>query len=121
MAKLLQVTNCLTEAESLFKRALAIDQRSFGADHPKIAVRLNGLAKLFQATNRLSEAEPMMCRALEILLASSAANGREHRHLSAAIGNYKAVLEQMGYTEAQIIAELDKVRRPCGIQFGSDT
>ena len=33
-----------------------------GADHPKVAIRLNNLATLLQATNRLDEAEPIMRR-----------------------------------------------------------
>ena len=48
------------------RRALAIDEQSFGADHPDVAIRLNNLAQLLQATNRLAEAEPLMRRALAI-------------------------------------------------------
>jgi len=54
------------EAEPLMKRALAIDEASFGKDHPKVARDLNNLAQLYQDTNRLSEAEPLMKRALAI-------------------------------------------------------
>jgi hypothetical protein len=56
----------LAEAEPLMRRALAIDEQSFGKDHPKVAIRLNNLAELLHATNRLAEAEPLMRRALEI-------------------------------------------------------
>ena len=48
------------------RRALAIDEQSFGTEHPNVAIRLNNLALLLKATNRLSEAEPMMRRALRI-------------------------------------------------------
>ena len=48
------------------RRALAIDETSFGPEHPKVAIRLNNLAQLLQATNRLAEAEPLMRRALAI-------------------------------------------------------
>ena len=54
------------EAEPLDRRALAIDEKSYGPDHPDVAIRLNNLAQLFQATNRLAEAEPLMRRALAI-------------------------------------------------------
>ena len=54
------------EAEPLMRRALAIDENSFGKDHPNVAIRLNNLAELLQATNRLAEAEPLMRRALDI-------------------------------------------------------
>jgi tetratricopeptide (TPR) repeat protein len=53
-------------AEPLYRRALAIDQTSYGPDHPILASRLNNLALLLQATNRFAEAEPLMRRALEI-------------------------------------------------------
>ena len=55
-----------TQAEPLMRRALAIDEASFGPDHPEVAADLNNLAQLLQATNRLNEAEPLMRRALEI-------------------------------------------------------
>jgi hypothetical protein len=55
LARLLQDTNRLQEAESLMRRALAIDEASFGADHPNVAIRLNNLAVLLQDTNRLQE------------------------------------------------------------------
>lgn len=42
---------------------LAINEQSFGSDHPNVAVDLNNLARLLRATNRLAEAEPLMCRA----------------------------------------------------------
>ena len=48
------------------RRALAIDEKSFGPEHPNVATRLNNLAQLLQATNRLAEAEPLMRRALAI-------------------------------------------------------
>jgi len=46
------------EAEALARRALSIDEKSYGPEHPKVAIRLNNLAQLLQATNRLTEAEP---------------------------------------------------------------
>ena len=60
LAQLLQATNRLSDAEPLMRRALAIDEVSFGPDHPKVAIRLNNLAQLLKATNRLSDAEPLM-------------------------------------------------------------
>ena len=40
------------------RRALAIDEKSFGPEHPNVATGLNNLAELLQDTNRLAEAEP---------------------------------------------------------------
>ena len=56
----------MAEAEPLYRRALAIDERSYGPDHPDVARALNNLAELLQATNRLAEAEPLYRRALAI-------------------------------------------------------
>ena len=48
------------------RRALEIDEKSYGPEHPDVARDLNNLAQLLQVTNRLGEAEPLMRRALEI-------------------------------------------------------
>ena len=66
LAGLLRDTNRLAEAEPLYRRALAIDEKSFGPDHPNVATGLNNLAVLLRATNRLAEAEPLYRRALAI-------------------------------------------------------
>jgi len=53
-------------AEPLVRRVLAIDEKSFGHQHPNVATDLNNLAALLYATNRMAEAEPLMRRALAI-------------------------------------------------------
>ena len=88
-------------AEPLMRRALAIDETSFGPDHPKVATDLNNLAQLLQATNRLPEAEPLMRRALEIFAKFTSDTGHQHPHLKAAAGNYHAILVAQGATEAE--------------------
>jgi hypothetical protein len=52
------------------RRALDIDEHSYGSGHPNVARDLNNLALLLQSTNRLAEAEPLMRRALAIFEAS---------------------------------------------------
>ena len=42
----------------LMRRALAIEEKNYGPDHPDVAIRLNNLAHLLKATNRFAEAEP---------------------------------------------------------------
>jgi tetratricopeptide (TPR) repeat protein len=54
------------EAEPLMRRALAIDKKTYGPDHPNVAIRLNNLAQLLQDTGRLTEAETLMRQALAI-------------------------------------------------------
>ena len=61
------------------RRALAIDEASFGPDHPDVASDLNNLAQLLQDTNRLAEAEPLMRRALAI---DEASFGPEHPNVA---------------------------------------
>jgi tetratricopeptide (TPR) repeat protein len=53
-------------AEPAMRRALAIDEATFGLEHPKVARDLNDLALLLQATNRRADAEPLFRYALAI-------------------------------------------------------
>ncbi len=77
-------------AEPLSRRALAIDEASFGPDHPKVAIRLNNLAALLRATNRLGEAEPLMRRALAIAEASF---GPDHPNVATGLNNLAGLLQ----------------------------
>jgi tetratricopeptide (TPR) repeat protein len=78
------------EAEPLYRRALAIDEASFGPDHPKVATELNNLAQLLKATNRLSEAEPLMHRALAI---DEASFGPDHPNVATELNNLAQLLQ----------------------------
>ena len=60
-------TNRFPRPSRLYRRALAIYEKSLGPDHPDVAIDLNNLAMLLQDANRLSEAEPFMRRALSHL------------------------------------------------------
>jgi hypothetical protein len=55
------------EAEPLYRRALAIDEKSFGPEHPNVAIRLHNLAGLLSAINLLAAAEPLFRQVLRIL------------------------------------------------------
>src|SRR5262249_7515981 len=60
-------TKCVfADAEPLFRRALGIDEGTYGPIHPTVAIRLNNLAGLLWETNRLAEAEALFRRALSI-------------------------------------------------------
>lgn len=54
------------DAEALLRRALAIDERSYGPDHPNVATDLHYLARVLHDTNRLTDAEALYRRALAI-------------------------------------------------------
>jgi tetratricopeptide (TPR) repeat protein len=119
LAALLKATNRLAEAEPLMRRALDIDERSYGPDHPNVAIRLNNLAQLLKATNRLAEAEPLMRGVVEILLRFTEATGHEHPHLRLASESYAGQLEEMGMPPEEVLATLNEVGEPFGVQFGS--
>jgi Tfp pilus assembly protein PilF len=63
---------------------LAIDEVSFGPDHPDVGRDLNNLGGLLQATSRLAEAEPLFRRALVIAEASF---GPNHPIVAGALNN----------------------------------
>ncbi len=78
------------QAEPLMRRALSIDEASFGPDHPDVARDLNNLAQLLQAANRLSEAEPLMRRALSI---DEASFGPDHPDVARDLNNLASLLQ----------------------------
>jgi len=89
LGRLFQGKGEFARAEPLMRRALAINEASFGADHPNVARDLNNLAVLLQATNRLGEAEPLMRRALGI---EEASVGNDHPDVATALNNLAQLL-----------------------------
>jgi tetratricopeptide (TPR) repeat protein len=79
-----------TEAEPLYRGALAIAEASLGPDHPNVAASLNNLAHLLKVTNRLSEAEPLYRRALAIAEASL---GPDHSNVATHLNNLAQLLQ----------------------------
>ena len=73
----------------MIRRALQIDEASFGSDHPNVAIRLNILALLLQDTHRLAEAERLMRRALEI---DEASFGSDHPKVATRLNNLAQLL-----------------------------
>jgi hypothetical protein len=106
----LRGTTRIGEAESIQRRALAIDEASYGENHPTVAIRLNNLATLLYATDRRGEAEPLMRRMLAIFFAFECATGHAHPHRDVAIENYAGLLAAMGRSEAEIRAALAALR-----------
>jgi hypothetical protein len=77
-------------AEPLYRRAVAIDEQSYGPDHPTVAIRLNNLAQLLKDTNRLAEAEPLMHRALAI---DETSYGPDHPKVAIRLNNLAQLLK----------------------------
>ena len=94
------------------RRALAINEKSFGPSHPNVAICLANLAFLFLATNRISEAEPLLRRHLLIFLDFSRRTGHEHPHLKTAFDTYRLLLKAMGKTDAEIEATIEALGQP---------
>jgi tetratricopeptide (TPR) repeat protein len=90
LGQLLDAKALYAEAEPPMRRALAIDEKSFGPEHPRVAIRLNNLALLLQATNRLGEAEPLMRRALAI---DEKSFGPEHPNVAIRLNNLAQLLK----------------------------
>ncbi|MCH6577531.1 MAG: tetratricopeptide repeat protein, partial [Proteobacteria bacterium] len=66
LAELYRAQGRYAEAEPLYKRALAIDEKALGPEHPDVATNLNNLAALYDDQGRYAEAEPLHKRALAI-------------------------------------------------------
>jgi tetratricopeptide (TPR) repeat protein len=54
------------QAEPLFERALTINEKALGPDHPDVATSLENLAALYRVTKRDKEAETLEKRAARI-------------------------------------------------------
>jgi tetratricopeptide (TPR) repeat protein len=98
------------------RRALGIDEKAYGPDHPEVATDLNNLAQLLQATNRLAEAEPLIRRALGI---DETAYGPDHPKVAIRLNNLALLLQ-----DTNRLAEAEPlIRRALGIDekaYGPD-
>ena len=86
---LLDAKSLHAQAEPLIRRALAIDEASFGPEHPTVARVLNNLGGFLRATGRLVEAEPLVRRALAI---AEANYGADHPTVAIGLNNLAEVL-----------------------------
>jgi tetratricopeptide (TPR) repeat protein len=91
LASLLQAVSRLEEAEGLMRRALKIDEASYGPDHAIVAVRLNNLAQLLKAANRLPDAEALMKQVLSMWEKSLGANNPQ---VAIALNNLASLYQQ---------------------------
>jgi hypothetical protein len=96
------------------RRALAIDEKSYGPEHPNVATALNNLVTLMYVTHRLAEAEPLMRRALVILLQFTHATGHKHPELRKDFGNYRQLLQAQHLTAAQVQTRLAEAATAAG-------
>ena len=82
-----------TEAEPLMRRALKIDEQSFGENHPNVAIDLNNLAELLRNKGAYAGAEPLCRRALAIW---EQVLGKEHPNTAQSLNNLAELLRSKG-------------------------
>jgi CHAT domain-containing protein/tetratricopeptide (TPR) repeat protein len=83
----------LSEIESLYRRALAIQEKKLGPDHPALATTLNNLSAMLDQQGRHAEAEPLQRRALAI---QEKALGPLHPDTAATLTTLAVLLDRQG-------------------------
>src|SRR5664280_2776218 len=84
-------------AEPLFRRALAIDEKALGPEHPDVAIRLNNLGLLLKSEGNYSAAEPLYQQALAIWEREL---GPDHPDVATALNNLAVLLWTEGNNTA---------------------
>ena len=101
------------------RRALGIDEKSYGPEHPDVARDLNNLAQLLKATNRLGEAEALMRRALGI---DEKSYGPEHPDVAIRLNNLAQLFQDTNrLTEAEPLSRRQlQIFAGCGRRTGHE-
>ncbi len=86
------------EAEHLKRRALEIDEKNCGKNHPRVATDLNNLAVLLKEMNRIVEAKSLMRRALKI---DENNYGKGHPKVARDLSNLAMLLQDKSLAEAE--------------------
>jgi len=90
-----------TETENLLRKALAIQERTLGPDHPATANTLNSLSTYLDRRGRPQEAEPLQRRALAVL---EQRLGPSHPDTAAMLTTLAVMLDRQGkLTEAEAL------------------
>ena len=77
-----------SQAESLYGRALVINEKALGPDHPDVALNLSNLAYLNVTQSQFAVAEPLHRRSLAI---REKALGADHPFVAETLGNLAGV------------------------------
>jgi CHAT domain-containing protein/Tfp pilus assembly protein PilF len=88
-----------SEAIPIAQRALAIQEKALGADHPDVATALTKLAWLYERQGRYDNAEPLYKRALAI---RESALGPDDPHVAEALDSLAHIYKRQGqYNSAE--------------------
>ena len=82
-----------SKARNLLERALAIDEASFGPDHPRVATDVNNLALALMNLGDLAQARKLFERALAI---DEASFGPDHPDVVRDVNNLALTLQRLG-------------------------
>jgi len=91
LAQLYAQTGRDAEAEPIYKRAIAVMEKTNGLDSADIAPELTNLAALYQRQSRYDEAEPLFKRALALW---ERAHGPSHPDVGKALNNLATLYER---------------------------
>jgi CHAT domain-containing protein/Tfp pilus assembly protein PilF len=87
------------QAEPVFRRALAIQERTLSPDHPDLATSLNNLAGVYRAMGSYAQAEPLYRKALHI---KERTLPPDHPDVAASLNNLARLQQDLGaYLEAE--------------------
>jgi hypothetical protein len=80
------------EAESLFRRALVIQEKTRGPEHAEVFKTMSNLAEVYVLQGRYGDAEPLYIRCLDI---GERALGAAHPDVVMTLQNYAELLRKM--------------------------
>ena len=89
-----------SEAESLLRRSLTLNEKALGSEHPSFGASLHALAGVLSQQGKYSEAESLLRRSLTI---QEKALGSEHPSLCPTLTNLGVVLAQLGQVEPAVL------------------
>ena len=99
LAEILRAQTRFAEADPLYRRGLAIQERLLGAEHPNVGTALNNFAELMRTQGRYAEAEPLYRRSLAI---REKVLGAGHPDIAQSLNNLALVQGTLGrYAEAE--------------------
>jgi tetratricopeptide (TPR) repeat protein len=104
------------KAREIVERALAIDEASFGSDHPRVAIDVNNLALVLKDLGDLAQARTLFERALAI---DEASFGSNHPNVARDVNNLASVLKDLGDL-AQARTLFERALAIDEASFGSD-
>jgi tetratricopeptide (TPR) repeat protein len=106
----------VAKEQTLFERALKINEAAFGSDHPSVAICLNNLGLLLQELGDLAQARALFELALKI---DEAAFGPDHPSVATGLNNLAGALQDLGDL-AQADALLERALSICRKFLGDD-